>query len=124
MIDKNLTYALVGASANPEKFWNKILKDLIEWWYKVMPVNPNEEEIFWIKTYSSLSQIPFPIDVVICVVPPVVTEKIIDEINLLWIKNVWMQPWSESDVAIKKCLHNWINVVHNSCIMIQRKLDM
>ncbi|MDD3262720.1 MAG: CoA-binding protein [Candidatus Absconditabacteria bacterium] len=124
MIDKNFIYALVGASTNPEKFGNKILKDLIEGGYKVIPVNPNEKEIFGIKSYCSLSQIPFSIDVVICVVPSVVTEKIIDEIILLGIKNVWMQPGSESDVAIQKCLHNGINIVHNSCIMIQRKSDM
>jgi hypothetical protein len=115
---------LVGASSNLEKYGNKIFQDLLNWEYNVVPVNPNEEEILWIKAYSSLSEISFNIDVVICVVPPVVTEKIIDEIILLWIKNVWMQPWSESDVAIQKCLHNWINVVHNSCIMIQRKTNM
>lgn len=124
MIDKNLTYALVGASANLEKYGNKIFKDLLSWEYKVIPINPNEQEILWIKTYSSLSEIPFLPDVVICVVPPTVTEKIVDDVVSLWIKNVWMQPGSESDVAISKCRQYWITLVHNSCIMIQRKLNM
>lgn len=124
MVDKNLTYALVGASANPEKYGNKIFQDLLSWEYKVIPVNPNEQEILWIKVYPSLSEIPFLPDVVICVVPPIITEKIIDEIISLWIKNVWMQPGSESDAAIQKCLQHWVTIVHNSCIMIQRKLNM
>lgn len=124
MIDKNFTYALVGASANPEKYWYKILQDLIQWWYKVLPINPNESEILWISVYSSLSKIPTPIDVVICVVPSSVTEKIVDEVISLWIRNIWMQPWSESGAAIQKCLQHWVNVVHDSCIMIQRKTNM
>ncbi len=124
MIDKNLIYALVGASANPEKYGNKIFQDLLSWWYKVVPINPNEEKILWIKTYSSISEIPFFIDVVICVIPPAITEKVIDEVISLWIKNVWMQPGSESNAAIQKCLQHWITLVHNSCIMIQRKTNM
>lgn len=124
MIDKKFTYALIGASANPEKYWNKIFQDLLSWWYKVVPINPNEQEISWIATYPSLSKIPFQIDVAIFVVPPIITEKIIDEAISLWIKNIWMQPGSESDAAIQKCLQNWVNIVHNSCIMIQRKTNM
>jgi len=124
MIDKNFTYVLVWASANPEKYGNKILGDLISWWYKVIPVNPNEKNILGIDVYSSLSKIPYSVDVIICVVPPIVTEKIVEEAISIWIKNIWMQPGSESDVAIQKCLQNWINLVYNSCIMIQRKTNM
>ncbi len=124
MINKNFTYALVGASPNISKYWNKILKDFIESGYKIIPVNPKEKNILWLSTYSSLSEIPLSIDVVICVVPPNITEKIIKEVISLWIKNVWLQPWSQNESIIKKCFENWITVVYNSCIMIQRKINM
>lgn len=124
MINKDFTYALIGASTNLEKYWNKIFQDLLQWWYKVIPINPNEKEILWTKVYSSLSDVDVLIDVVIFVVPPIITEKIVDEVISLWIKNVWMQPGSENDVSIKKCLDNWIKLVYNSCIMIKRKTDI
>lgn len=121
MIDKNLTYALVWASVNPEKYGNKILQDLLDGWYTVIPVNPNENEILWQQTFSFLSDISQKIDIVIFVVPPFVTEKVLDEVIVLWIKKVWMQPGSESENAIQKCIEAWIELVYNSCIMIQRK---
>ncbi|AHB41333.1 hypothetical protein P148_SR1C00001G0542 [candidate division SR1 bacterium RAAC1_SR1_1] len=124
MIDKNFMYAVVGASANPEKYGNKIFQDLLSGGYKVVPINPNEQKILGSTSYPSLSEIPFSIDVVIFVVPPIITEKIIDEAIGLGINNIWMQPGSESDVAIQKCLQHGVTIVHNSCIMIQRKTNM
>ena len=120
MIDKKNIYAVIGASNNVEKNWYKVFEDLLNWWYKVIPINPNEKTILWEKVYSILSSFDWKIDVVIFVVPPSVTQNVLLEVKKLWIKNVWMQPWSENDAAISFCNQEWINVVANSCIMIQR----
>ncbi len=37
--------ALVGASKNPAKYGNIILKDLLSKGFEVLPVNPNYDEI-------------------------------------------------------------------------------
>ena len=118
MIDKKNIYAVIGASNNVEKNWYKVFEDLLNWWYKVIPINPNEKTILWEKVYSILSSFDWKIDVVIFVVPPSVTQNVLLEVKKLWIKNVWMQPWSENDAAISFCNQEWINVVANSCIMI------
>lgn len=124
MINKDLIYAVIWASNNLEKYWYKVFKDLLLWWYKVVPININEKEIMETKSYLNLSdyvsETKNNIDVVIFVVPPAVTEKVLAEVKELDIKNVWMQPWAESDLAIKFCEENWINCVHNACIMIKR----
>lgn len=120
MIDKKNVYAVVGASSNNDKFWYKVFKDLLDWWYNVIPINPNEKHILWEKVYPTLSSVDWKIDVVIFVVPPSVTQTVLLEVKKLWIKNVWMQPWSENDAAISFCHKEWINVVANSCIMIQK----
>lgn len=120
MIDKKFTYAIVGASTNHKKYWYTVLKDLLDAWYKAIPVNPNEQIILWQIVYPSLSSITQPIDVVVFVVPPLVTQKILEEVKILWIKNVWMQPWSENNESIKICNENWINCIYNACIMIQK----
>ena len=124
MINHSFNYALVWASANTDKFWYKILQDLLSAWYKVIPINPKEKDILWQVVYSQLSDVPWTIDVVIFVVPPSVTEQLIDEVALLWIKNIWLQPGSESELALQKCNQFWINLIYNSCIMIQRKTNM
>jgi predicted CoA-binding protein len=58
--------------------------------------------------------------VVIFVVPPQVTEKVLEEVRDLWIKNVRMQPGAQSSQAISFCEKCGINCVHDACIMIQR----
>jgi len=120
MINKNFLYAVVGASNNEEKYGYKVFKDLLEWWYKVLPINPNEKEILWIQVYPTLSTIKEKIDVVIFVTPPIVTEKVLEEVKSLGITQVRMQPWAESDTAINFCKDNWIECIHDACIMIQK----
>ncbi len=121
MINKDFIYAVVGASNNEEKYGYKVFKDLLAWWYKVIPINPTEKEILGTKVYSTLSATEKKIDIVIFVTPPVVTEKVLEQVKALWIKNVWMQPWAQSDKAIDFCKKNEIECIHDACIMIQRK---
>jgi predicted CoA-binding protein len=51
-----------------------------------------------------------------------VTEKVMEEVKTLGIKNVWMQPGAQSDIAIEFCKTKSINCIHDACIMIQRKI--
>ena len=58
------TIAIVGASSNPEKDSFKVMKFLIDYGYKIFPVNPNEISILGRKCYSSLKKIEEKIDMV------------------------------------------------------------
>ena len=121
MINKDFLYAVVGASTNEEKYGYKVFKDLLDAGYKVVSINPNENEILGEKVYPTLSEVKQPIDWVIFVTPPSVTEKVLEEVNTLGIKNVWMQPGAQSDTAIEFCKTKSINCIHDACIMIERK---
>lgn len=120
MIDKNFTYAVIGASNNTEKYGYKVFVDLLSAGYKVFPVNHKESSVADKKAYASLGDYPGSIDVVIFVVPPKVTEKILPEVFELGIKKVWMQPGSESEEAIGFCQKNGISHIENACIMLRR----
>lgn len=89
--------------------------------YKVIPINPNEKKILWVKVYPKLSEIKKNIDVVVFVTQPTITEKILEEVKTLEIKNVWLQPGAQSDTAINFCQKNNIACIHDACILIQRK---
>lgn len=121
MIDKNFTYAIVGASNNEGKYGHKVLSDLLNAGFKVIPINPKETKIMGLKAYSSISDCREEIDVVVFVVPPRITEKVLEEVLKLEIKNVWMQPGSESKKAIEICEKNKISHIYNACIMINKK---
>lgn len=121
MIDKSYTYAIIWASNNTEKYGFKVFKDLKEAGYKVVPINPNEKNnILGEQVFATLHDVPTNIDVVIFVVPPKITENILQEVKKMGITKVWMQPWAESKSAIQYCEKEGIECIHNACIMIQK----
>jgi len=118
---KQNVFAVIGVSSNPAKYGHQVYKDLKEAGYVVYPINPNIDEVLGDRCYHSLSDLPEKTDVVDIVVPPKVTEKIVEECKELGIERVWMQPGSESGHAICFCEENSIKVVHDLCVMVKRR---
>ena len=116
-------YAVVWANSNPEKYWYKVFKDLIDFWRNVIPVNPDEPEVLWIKTYPRLTDYIWSIDTAIFVTQPVVSEKVLQDVLSAGVKNARFQPGSESQKCIDFCIKNAINYTANACIMV-RKLGL
>jgi len=115
---------LVGASNNPLKYWNKILKDLTSKWYTVYPINPKEKEIEWIKAYKSLKvflSYNIDFDVINFVVrPSIVLKDLQDNLEKINSKKIWCQPWASDDEVIKFLFeNNFKDYIVNSCIMLE-----
>jgi predicted CoA-binding protein len=116
---------LVWASNNPEKFGNKILKNLVNKWYTVYPINHKEEEIEWIKCYKSLEnflEYNIDFDVINFVIRPNIVLKMLDK-NLENIidKKIWCQPWASNDEVIGFLHENWFrDYIVESCIMLKK----
>lgn len=124
LLDKKNVIAFVGASNNPEKYGYKILKTMLERGFKCIPINLKENEILGQKAYPDLTTAvealsPTKIDLVDFIVPPPVVLQVLSEVEKLGIKNVWLQPGSESPEAIVYCEQNGINCVHDACVMIE-----
>lgn len=120
MIDKNLTYAIIGASNNQDKYGYKVLMDLHQAGYKVVPINPKGGEIAGLKVYPDLKSYDKKIDTAIFILPPDIAERILPEIKAVGIKTVWFQPGSESREGIKYCQNNGLEYIANACIMIEK----
>jgi predicted CoA-binding protein len=119
-LNKKNIFAVVGVSRNPEKYGHKIYIDLKKANYRVYPVNPKIDRILGDRCYSKLEDLPVKPDVVNLVVPPKVTEKIVEDCKKIGIKKIWMQPGSESKKAIKFCNENNIKVLYGVCVMMER----
>jgi len=110
-------FAVVGASDNPQKNGNRVVKNLKRRGYEVYPVNPRLKEVEGLKCYARLSEIPVRVDVVDFVVPPEETEKVLEECKALGLDRIWLQPGAESEKAIAFCRENNLKVVHDVCVM-------
>jgi predicted CoA-binding protein len=122
-INKEYVYAVVGASHNPEKYGNKVYKDLLDAGYNVYPVNPKGGELYGNEVFTSLELLPERPDVVDFVIPPDLVLEILPIVKKLGIKKVWLQPGSESDDAIRFCEENGIECIYGACIMVERHID-
>ncbi|KAI5475830.1 hypothetical protein MNV49_000794 [Pseudohyphozyma bogoriensis] len=96
-------YAVVGASTDPAKFGNRVLR-----WYQshlpeqVTPINPKEKTIEGLDVLSSIKLLPDPTTTSISVItPPAVTLGVVKEALDLGINAIWLQPGSE-DTAVKR----------------------
>lgn len=109
--------AVVGVSDDASKYGHRIFRDLLNSGYSVKGVNPKGGFVLGNGIYKSLSEIEQRPDLVITVVPPAVTEKVVEECNALGIKAVWMQPGSDSDEAVKKAADYGIKTTQ-ACFMV------
>jgi hypothetical protein len=114
-------WAVVGVSLSPEKYGNKIFRDLRSAGYIVYAINPGGGKLDGQKLYPSLADLPERPAVVDIVVPPKITADIVRQCAELGLTRVWMQPGSESAEAIRFCQEQGIQVVHNACAMIRKR---
>lgn len=112
-------FAVVGASRDPQKYGHKVYQKLKEAGYRVFAVNPNIDCLDGDPVYPLLDTVPEPIDCVVTVVPPNITEKIILQAGRLHIPYAWMQPGSESLAAVNMAVSYGMRVVYGGpCIMV------
>ncbi|MDP2090519.1 MAG: CoA-binding protein [Candidatus Gracilibacteria bacterium] len=113
---------LIGASNNPEKYGNKIMKNLLSKGHTVIPVNPKEKEIEGVKTHINLGFVKTKYDIVNFVVPPEVTLQILEKYyEVLKDKKIWCQPGASNE-EVKSFLENneFKDYITDSCIMVEK----
>ncbi len=111
--------AVVGASTDRDKFGNKVFRKLQDQGLTVYPVNPSASSVEGVTAYPSLKDLPEKVDGIVLVVPPSVTEKIVQEALDMGIERIWMQPGAESEEAVKLCQEKGICYIARECIMVK-----
>jgi predicted CoA-binding protein len=112
-------FAVTGVSRNPEKYGNIVYQRLKAAGYTVYAINPNTDSIGGDPCYPSLDNVPAPIDCVVTVTLPHVTEKTMRDAGHLKIPFVWMQPGSESTSAYNLARSLSMQVISGGpCIMV------
>ncbi|BAE83267.1 CoA-binding protein [Desulfitobacterium hafniense] len=114
-------WAVVGASKDPTKFGTKVYHKLKQCGYTVYPINPKLSELDGEPCFPSLSALPVRPDVVSLIVPPQISEQIIDQCAQLGIKRVWMQPGAESDEALMKGRANQMQLIAHECVLVEAR---
>ena len=110
--------AVVGASNDPAKYGNVIVRNLASKGYTILPVNPKEKEIAGLPAYPSLAAVPGPVHLVNVVTPPAVTRGVLEEAARLGLPAVWLQDGSYDDAALAVAEKAPFRTVYEACIMV------
>ena len=112
-------FAVVGASADRQKYGNKVLRAYQQRGYRVVPVNPNTDRIESLQAVASLSDLSEKPHAISIITPPLITDKIVKEALRLKIHHIWMQPGAESAASIEACRSAGVNLIHSGpCLLV------
>jgi predicted CoA-binding protein len=118
------TVAIVGLSSNvlrPSNFVGYYLK---RHGYRVVPVNPNEREAVGEKAYPSLSDVPFPIDVVDVFRAPPFVAAIAEEAVRVGARALWLQFGVISLEGARIAEEGGLQVVMDRCMKVEHARHM
>ena len=115
------TVAIVGLSSNQEKPSYAVASYLKEKGYKIIPVNPREEEILGEKSYPDLSSIPGMVEVVDIFRRPEDVPPIAGEAVKIGAKVVWMQEGIVSEEAAEIARKAGLEVVMDKCMLKEHR---
>ncbi len=116
---RSKAFGVVGASSNPDKYGNKVLRCYLSHNLKAIPVNPKETSIEGIPCVSSVSDLPDDVKSISVITPPHVTEHVVELAAAKGIEYIWMQPGAQSPRAVELCKEKNIGVIADgSCILV------
>ncbi|RJP19284.1 MAG: CoA-binding protein [Candidatus Omnitrophota bacterium] len=118
---ENKTIAVIGASANREKYGNIAVRAYKDQGYTVYPVNPREQTIEDLPCYPSLLAIPGPVETVSVYLPPRYTLKALDDIAAKGVKTVFLNPGTESEVVLRRAEELGLHVVQACSVLAAGK---
>ena len=111
------TVAILGASADRNKYGNKAVRAFAQQGYSVYPVNPKEAQIEGKPAYRSILDVPARLDMVSAYLPPPVLLKVLTEIAQKGCDELWLNPGSESDEVLAETARLGLNVIQACSIL-------
>ena len=110
------TVAVVGLSNDPEKYSHEVGSYLKEQGYRIIPVNPTEEEVIGERAYETVDQIPERVDVVDVFLPPEKTSEIAEDAVRAGAKALWLQEGIENAEARRIAEEGGLAYIEDRCM--------
>jgi uncharacterized protein len=109
------TIAVVGLSSNPGRASNGVAGYMKRQGYKIIPVNPREDQVLGEKSYASLADVPVKIDLVDVFRRSEEAGAVVDEAINVGAKAVWLQEGVIDHAAAQRAQDAGLLVVMDRC---------
>lgn len=111
--------AVVGLSDKPDRVSYMVSEAMKNKGYQIVPVNPNATEILGEKCYPSLSDIPFPVDIVNVFRRSEYTPEVAAEAAQIGAKVIWLQLGISNDEVANIGADHHMTVIMDRCIKVE-----
>jgi predicted CoA-binding protein len=115
------TIAVVGLSSNRARPSHGVAEYMKSAGYRIIPVNPNEEEVLGEKSYERVEDVPEKIDVVDIFRRGEEVPAAVDDAIRAGAKVVWMQLGIENAEAAEKARAGGLVVVEDACMYMEHR---
>jgi predicted CoA-binding protein len=121
LLRSSRTIAVVGLSDNPMRPSHGVSAYMQSQGYRIIPVNPQADEVLGEKAYSSLLDVPGPIDIVDIFRRSEFVPEIVDQAIQLKARAIWMQEGVVHEAAAEKARKTGLLVIMDSCILKEHR---
>jgi predicted CoA-binding protein len=112
-------FAIVGVSQQPKDFSRTLFHEFVERGYDPVPVNPAAQEIDGRRCFARLQDISPPVDGVLLMTSPTVTDVVVRDCAGAGVQRVWMYraagKGAVSAEAVEFCESKGMSVIPGEC---------
>jgi predicted CoA-binding protein len=115
------TIAVVGLSSSRIRASYGVSQYMQSAGYRIIPVNPNEQEVLGEKSYTRLEDVPEKIDVVDVFRRSEFVPEIVDSAIRVGARAIWMQEGVVNEAAAQRARDAGLFVVMDDCILREHR---
>jgi predicted CoA-binding protein len=108
---------VVGASSLESKPAHWVSQYMLRQGYTIIPVNPDEDEVFGVPCYPNLAAVPVPVEFVNVFRRPEYCADVVREAVAVGAKVVWLQAGIVSEEARRVAEEAGLTFVQNRCVL-------
>ena len=120
ILEQSVTIAVVGASRDPDKAAHEVPAQMLRHGWRIIPVNPNVDELFDQRCYPVLAEIPEPVNLVNVFRPSADAADVVRQAVEIGAHAVWLQQGIGSAEARQIAEEAGLDYVENACIAVIR----
>ena len=121
LLSRAHTIAVVGLSSSRVRASYGVSQYMQSAGYRIIPVNPNEQEVLGEKAYARLEDIPEKIDVVDVFRRPEFVPEVVDAAIRVGARAIWMQEGVADEAAAQRAREAGLFVIMDSCILKEHR---
>ena len=119
ILRESATVAVVGLSPKPERPSHRVASYLMAAGYRVIPVNPGQDEILGQACYPNLRAVPVQVDLVDIFRNPAAVPPVVEDAIAIGARFIWMQEGIVNHEAAARAEAVGLAVIMDRCTKIE-----